>query len=139
MDSRIQKLRGAARAAIAAQVQGLFKEPRPDPARQPPNALPIAHEHEQHHEWISRVHERFPTTPSQSSPSTMLVNVVVGGRIAMTLRLPEGSPLPAVGEDVTLPWPFGDTATMSCRVTRRDFQLLDGEPPAVALRVQPLI
>jgi hypothetical protein len=139
MDARIRRLR-VARAAIAAQVQGLFKEPRPDPEPRPPNALPVVHEHEQHHEWISRVHERFPATPSPSSPpNPMLVNVVVGGRVAMTLRLPAGSLLPAVGEDVTLPWPFGDTATMSCRVTRRDFQLLDGEPPAVALHVQPLI
>ncbi len=136
MDARIQKLRGA-RASIAAQMQGLFKEPRPDPAPQPPDAMTVTHEHAQHHEWISRVQEQFPATTPPTS--TMSVSIIVGGRIAMTLRLPEGSPLPAVGEDVTLPWPFGDTATMSCRVTRRDFQLSDGAAPAVALHVRPHI
>jgi hypothetical protein len=138
MDTRIQKMRGAARAAIAAQVQGLIRDASPDPAPQLPDAMPVTHEHAQHHEWISRVHEQFPAAATPST-STMSVSIVVGGRIAMTLRLPEGSPLPAVGENVTLPWPFGDTATMSCRVTRRDFQLVDGKPPLVALHVQPLI
>jgi hypothetical protein len=138
MDARIQKLRGAARAAIAAQVQGLIKDASPDPVPQPPDATPVTHEHAQHHEWISRVHEEFPATGTPSK-STMPVNVMVGGRVAMTLRLPDGSALPAVGENVTLPWPFGDTTTMSCRVTRRDFQLSDGRSPTVALHVQPLI
>jgi hypothetical protein len=138
MDTRIQKLRGVARAAIAAQVQGLIREASPDPASQPPDAVPVTHEHAQHHEWISRVHEQFPATATPAT-SAMSVSIIVGGRIAMTLSLPEGSPLPAVGENVTLPWPFGDTATMSCRVTRRDFQLSDGTSPAVALHVQPLI
>jgi hypothetical protein len=139
MDARIQKLKGAS-AAIAAQVQGLFKEPAPDVAPVTTETTTIPHEHAQHHDWIARVHERFPAAPVATP---MLVNVVVGGRVAMTLRLPAGSPLPDVGEDVTLPWPFGvpgdDPATMSCRVTRRDYQLADGASPAVALHVRPLI
>lgn len=140
MDARIQKLRGAARAAIAAQVQGLMREASPDPAPEISDSDIVTHQHAQHHEWIARVHEGLPVS---STPDTMLVNVVVGGRVAMSLRLPAGSPLPIVGEDVTLPWPFGvpgdDAATMSCRVTRRDFQLADGVSPAVALHVVPLI
>jgi hypothetical protein len=138
MDARIQKLKGAS-AAIAAQMQGLFREPGPVPHQEQPDTTSVTHEHAQHHEWIARVHEHFPSTQSPE----MLVNVVVGGRVAMSLHLPVGSPLPDNGEDVTLPWPFGvpgdDAATMRCRVTRREFQFTDGAPPAVALHVLPHI
>jgi hypothetical protein len=142
MDARIQKLRGAARAAIAAQVQGLIKDPSPDPGPES-GAGTVSPEHVQHHEWIARVHEGNEGFPSPPTPDTMLVNIMVGGRVAMSLRLPAGSPLPVAGEDVTVPWPFrvpgDDPATMHCRVTRRDFQLADGAAPAVALHVLPLI
>ena len=139
MDSRIEKLRGA-RAAIAAQMQGMFKESRSGPEAEPATTQTITHEHTRHHEWISLVHERFPAVPT---PSNVLVHIVVGGRTLLSLEIPAGSPMPMVGENVTVPWPFGapdDAASiMTCRVTRRDFQLSDGVCPAVALHVQPLI
>jgi hypothetical protein len=76
-------------------------------------------------------------------PDTMSLHLVVGGRVALTLDLPLGSPLPTVGDRITVGWPYGNPedadATMTYRVRARDFHLEDGAPPVVGLQVEPVI